>query len=101
MVAINKDSPTLLASILVHWMNLEGHKILTAAMCIGVDESTLCNWIMGRSLPNYDNIDRLALCMCVSGLKIPYYEARQLVADCVLFDKRHRRNRHESNNQRT
>ena len=90
MVAPNHDSPTLLAAIVANWMNLEGHKILTAAMQVGVDESTLCNWIMGRTLPKNDSLDRLAICLCVSGLCVPFYVARELLSDCVKFDQQHR-----------
>jgi hypothetical protein len=90
MVAMNQDSPTLLAAIVANWIRIEGHKILTAAIQLGVDESTVCNWIMGRSLPKNDSIDRLAICLCVSGLGVPYYEARQILADCIAFDKQHR-----------
>ena len=90
MVAANTEAPTLLGAIIANWMNLEGHKIMTAAMQVGVDDTTICNWLMGRSLPKNDSLDRLAICLCVSGLDVPYYVARQLLADCVAFDKNQR-----------
>lgn len=85
---------TLMSTIIRTWMDAEGHKPMTAACQLGVDETTFCNWIMGRSVPCNDYISRLALAMCVTGLDMSYNTARLLLIECAQFDRKHPNRRH-------
>lgn len=78
----------LIREILKNWMEREGHKILTAAIVLGVSESAVCDWIMCRSIPQNQNLDRLALALCASGLDLPFWKARVMLYDLALFDRR-------------
>jgi len=80
---------TLISTVLRLWMDTEGHKILTASMVLGVDESTVCHWMAGRSIPQSHNLNRLALAMCASGLDMPYWRAVEQLQKLAEFDRQH------------
>ena len=76
---------TLISTVLRYWMDTEAHKPLTAAMALGVDETTVCNWLMSRTIPRDDNLKRLALALCMSGHQVDMSDqkrkrARQIAA---------------------
>ena len=84
---------TLISTVLRKWMDLEAHKPLTAAMVLGVDENTVCNWLIGRSIPRDENLSRLALAMCASGLEVSYFKALDCIHVLAQFDRQHYQNR--------
>jgi hypothetical protein len=79
---------TLISTVLRYWMDIEGHKPLTAAMALGVDETTICNWLMSRTVPR-DSLRRLALALCLSGLDMSINRAHDQLIELAIFDRQH------------
>jgi hypothetical protein len=84
----------LTGTIIRNWMDEENHKIMTAALQLGVSETSLRDWLIGRYVPCNDYISRLALAMCVTGLDMSYHKARLLLIKCAQFDRKHPNRRH-------
>ena len=80
---------TLISTVLRYWMDMEAHKPLTAAMALGVDETTICNWLMSRTIPRDDNLKRLALALCLSGLDMSFNRAHDQLIELAIFDRQH------------
>jgi len=80
---------TLISTVLRYWMDIEAHKPLTAAMALGVDETTICNWLMFRTIPRDDNLKRLALALCLSGLDMSISRAHDQLIELAIFDRQH------------
>jgi hypothetical protein len=84
----------MMSTIIRKWMDKENHKVMTAALQLGVSEATLRSWLLSRSIPSDDYICRLALAMCVTGLNMSYHKARLLLIECAQFDRKHPNRRH-------
>jgi len=80
---------TLISTVLRLWIDTEGHKILTASIVLGVDETTVCHWMAGRTIPRLNSLKRLALAMCASGLEMSYAQAVEQLNELAEFDRQH------------